>query len=136
MLAVPRVTARSIPCAADRLPAPERARLAMRALAERWRPALSRSSRRRAAPSQAEARAAALSEDVQSAFAYLPATLIGMIAGVAIVLWLFHAAAPAALLAPWLAAFALLWSLRLAMLRGYRRALRAGVVEWRRWQRV
>ena len=80
--------------------------------------------------------AAALSEEVQSAFAYLPATLIGMIAGVAIVLWLFHAVAPAALWVPWLAAFTILWLLRLAMLGGYRSALRASTVDWARWHRL
>lgn len=104
----------------------------MGAVAARW---LARWPRR-TRPPPAVPHAAALSEQVQSAFAYLPATLIGMIAGVAIVLWLFHAAAPLELWLPWLVAFTILWLLRLAMLRGYRRALRLPDVDWRRWHRV
>jgi len=80
--------------------------------------------------------AGTLSEEVQSAFAYLPATLIGMIAGVAIVLWLFRAAAPMTLWAPWLLAFTMLWLLRVLMLRGYRRAVRLPDVDWRLWHGV
>ena len=105
----------------------------MRAVAGGWRATL---PVRRLASSQAPAHAGALGEQVQSAFAYLPATLIGMIAGVAIVLWLFHDAAPIGLWLPWLAAFTLVWLLRLVMLRGYRRALPSGDMDWRRWHRV
>jgi signal transduction histidine kinase len=78
----------------------------------------------------------ALSEEVQSAFAYLPATLIGMLAGIGIVLWLFGPVTPLALLLPWLGAFALLWALRLLMLHRYRRALIAGEPDWAGWQRI
>ena len=78
----------------------------------------------------------ALAEEVQSAFAYLPATLIGMLAGIGIVLWLFGPVTPLALLLPWLGAFALLWLLRLLMLHRYRRALIAGEPDWAGWQRI
>jgi len=106
----------------------------VRAAAVRW---LAVSPTRRPAIAQASSsQVRALSEEVQSAFAYLPATLIGMIAGVAIVLWLFHAAAPIGLWLPWLAAFAALWLLRLVMLRGYRRALRAPGMDWQQWHRI
>ena len=80
--------------------------------------------------------AGALGEEVQSAFAYLPATLIGMLAGVGVVAWLFADVAPPQWWPPWGAAFAVLWLLRLLMLQGYRRAWRAGAVDWASWHRL
>jgi len=78
----------------------------------------------------------ALREEVQNAFAYLPATLIGMLAGIAIVVWLFSDVAPPAWWAPWLGAFGVLWLLRLLLLTGYRRAVRSAAIEWLAWYRV
>jgi signal transduction histidine kinase/CheY-like chemotaxis protein len=87
-------------------------------------------------PDASSQMSSALAEEVQSAFAYLPATLIGMLAGVGIVLWLFAPTTPTALLAPWLLAFALLWLLRLLMLQRYRRALLGGAPAWATWHRL
>ena len=88
-----------------------------------------------AAPAVAPA-SSALSEEVQSAFEYLPATLVGMIAGAGVVSWLFSRAVAASTLLPWLGAFTLLWLLRLLMLQRYRRALRHSGVDWLGWRRL
>jgi signal transduction histidine kinase len=83
-----------------------------------------------------DAAAAALGEDVQSAFEYLPVTLLGMIAGTGVVTLLFWQVVPRALMLPWLAAFTVLWLLRLLMLRRYRSAVLRGSVDWAAWYRV
>ncbi|MDQ6681345.1 MAG: ATP-binding protein [Pseudomonadota bacterium] len=77
-----------------------------------------------------------LSEEVQSAFDYMPATLAGMIAGVGVVVLLFWQLSPPAVLLPWLAAFAVLWLFRLLMLRRFRRVLQIGVPNWLGWRRT
>jgi len=75
----------------------------------------------------------ALSEQVQSAFEYLPATLVGMIAGVGVVTWLFWSLTPPGVMLPWLGSFAVLWLMRLWMLKRYRAAVVDGAVDWRAW---
>ncbi len=83
------------------------------------------------APTQPEV----LEEEVRSAFEYLPATLVGMVAGTAVVTLLFWTLTPAALMASWLGTFATLWLFRLAMLQRYRRAVAAATaVDWLAWR--
>jgi signal transduction histidine kinase len=85
---------------------------------------------------EGEPPASALSEQVQSAFEYMPATLAGMVAGAGVVSVLFAELAPQSVFLPWLGAFATLWLLRLAMLRRYRSAFRTGIADWLGWQRI
>ncbi len=75
-----------------------------------------------------------LQEEVRSSFDFLPATLAGNAVGLAIVGVLLGAAAPAALLAGWLAAYAVMLGARLALLRRFRRADPCTPAQWRRWQ--
>ena len=84
----------------------------------------------------AAARDAALREKVRGGFDYMPATLIGMIAGCGIVLLLFWRVTPLPVLSAWLAGFAVLWLLRLLMLVLFNRAVRSGRVRWRFWLRA
>lgn len=79
---------------------------------------------------------AALPEEVRGAFEYMPATIAGNLAGVAVVTLLFHADAPPWLLLPWLLAFALMLTTRGWLAVRFRRASPAGVDDWRRWQRA
>jgi signal transduction histidine kinase len=76
----------------------------------------------------------ALPEEVRSAWDYMPATLAGNLAGALVVLVLFRAHAPAAVMLPWLAVFAALWVGRLAMTRAFRRANPATQADWQAWR--
>ena len=87
-------------------------------------------------PAEGEPPASALSEEVQSAFEYMPATLAGMVAGAGVVSLLFWDLAPRHVFLPWLGAFSALWLLRVAMLRRYRLALCSGVPNWLGWLRI
>jgi two-component system, sensor histidine kinase len=87
-------------------------------------------------PAEGDPPTSALSEQVQSAFEYMPATLAGMVAGAGVVSVLFGDLAPRSVFLPWLGAFATLWLLRLAMLRRYRVASRDGITDWLGWQRI
>ena len=78
----------------------------------------------------------ALAVEVQSVLEYLPAALAGLMAGVGVVTLLFWGSIPAQVLMPWLAAFSMLWLVRLFMLQRYRRALRTGDVDWAVWRRM
>jgi len=57
---------------------------------------------------ESEPPASALSEEVQSAFEYMPATLAGMVAGAGVVSLLFWDLAPRHVCVPWLGAFSTL----------------------------
>jgi signal transduction histidine kinase len=85
---------------------------------------------------ESEPPASALSEEVQSAFEYMPATLAGMVAGACVVSLLFWDLAPRQVFVPWLGAFSMLWLVRVAMLRRYRLALRRGIPDWLSWRRT
>ena len=95
-----------------------------------------RSAEANGEPAEGEPAASALSEQVQSAFEYMPATLAGMAAGAGLVSLLFWDLAPQHVVLPWLGAFAALWFVRLAMLRRYRLASRAGISDWLGWRRI
>ncbi|NUZ06868.1 response regulator [Schlegelella sp. ID0723] len=66
----------------------------------------------------------------------MPATLVGMIAGVGIVALLFWRVTPMPVMGAWLGAFAVLWLGRLFMLLRYRRAVAGGRPNWRGWLRI
>ena len=84
---------------------------------------------------ESEPPASALSEEVQSAFECMPATLAGMVAGAGVVSLLFWDLAPRHVCVPWLGAFSTLWLVRVAMLRRYRLALHTGALDWLGWRR-
>lgn len=79
---------------------------------------------------------AALREEVESVFEYMPATLAGMLAVAGVITLMFWQLTPAPLLLGWLGAFGLLWLLRISMLQRYRRAIRAGTADWAAWLRI
>ena len=78
---------------------------------------------------------AALPEEVQTTFDFLPAALAGYVAGVGVVLMLFWALAPAALMLPWLAAFAAMGLARWWVGRRFRLATPRSRQDWLDWQR-
>lgn len=88
-----------------------------------------------ASVSRAQQRAAALPEEVRSAFDYLPATLAGNLAGIGVLVLLFWATAPWAVLASWVGGLALVWVARMVLYRRFLRATPADTAEWSRWRR-
>ena len=78
--------------------------------------------------------ASALPDEVQSAFDYTPAALAGHLAGTGVVALLYAQSAPRATLGSWLAAFAVLLAVRVAMLRRFRREPPRGLADWARWR--
>ncbi len=88
----------------------------------------------------ATGRDGSLVEEVRSAFDYLPATLAGNVAGVAVVGLLFGAVAPASVLLPWLLGFFALLLARALLGWRFRQARRSGALprgdsrRWRRWR--
>jgi len=75
-----------------------------------------------------------LREEIRSGYEFMPATLVGNVAGIAIVLVLFWRAAPGLVIAGWLAAYAVMLSARLLLLRRFNRAEPASAAEWQRWR--
>jgi signal transduction histidine kinase len=76
---------------------------------------------------------ARLAEVVQSTYAYLPASLLGYLAGVGVVATLYWGIAPTSLLAPWIGAFVLMCLVRLIVAHRYRRAAPQTLAQWRTW---
>ena len=77
---------------------------------------------------------ASLAEEVRSAFDYMPAQLAGNLAGIGVVVLIFWAITPVAVMLPWLALFAMLWLARLWLLQRFNRTATLGVVDWPRWR--
>jgi signal transduction histidine kinase len=78
-----------------------------------------------------------LPEEVRSVYDYMPATLLGYLAGIAVICMMFWADAPASVMVPWLAVFATMWVVRLWVWRRFRRADRRTTLalsDWRRWR--
>jgi signal transduction histidine kinase len=86
-----------------------------------------------AAPDHAAA--SALPEEVRSVYEYTPATLLGYLAGAAVISLLFWSVAPASVMLPWLAAFAILWITRFFLARRFKRAEITTHEQWLRWRR-
>ena len=78
---------------------------------------------------------ATLPEEVRSVYDYMPATLLGYIAGAGVICMLFWGAAPPALLVSWLAPFAVMWLARVWVWQRFRRADPHTADDWRRWRR-
>jgi two-component system, sensor histidine kinase len=86
-----------------------------------------------AAPPEPEANLGTLPEVVQSSYEYMPAAIAGYIAGVAVVSVLFWALTPPAVMAAWMAAFALMLLVRAWITLRFRRAVVRTHAEWARW---
>ena len=79
-----------------------------------------------------------LAETVRFTYGYMPAALAGYMAGVGVVAMLFWDNAPMTLLAPWMAAFAVMCVVRVFVIRAFTRAAAAHshawtLTDWRRW---
>jgi signal transduction histidine kinase len=78
----------------------------------------------------------ALREEVESVYEYMPATLLGYLAGIGVIVMLFWSLTPARVMLPWLTAFGVLWVVRFAIWRRFRRAAPQSPGEWLSWRRV
>jgi two-component system, sensor histidine kinase len=76
---------------------------------------------------------ARLAELVQSTYDYMPTALSGYVAGVAVATLLYWRIAPASVMLPWMAAFAVMCVLRLFATLAFRRAAPRTREQWRRW---
>jgi signal transduction histidine kinase len=85
-------------------------------------------------PAPGETRNASLAEEVRSAFDYMPAQLAGNLAGIGVIVMIFWAVTPAAVMLPWLATFAVLWLARLWLLQRFKRAAALRAVDWPHWR--
>lgn len=76
-----------------------------------------------------------LGEEVLAVYAYTPATLAGLAAGFGMLVTLFWASTPWAVLLPWMLLFIGLWGLRVVLAQAFRRAVRHGAeaMDWARW---
>jgi signal transduction histidine kinase len=74
-----------------------------------------------------------LPEKVRTAYEFMPATLMGNVAGIVIILWLFAGTASRALLVPWVVVCVVLWVARLVLTLRFRRARPATLGQWIRW---
>lgn len=91
-----------------------------------------------APPPQASAEAEAaesstLPEVVRSVYDYMPATLLGYIAGIGVICMLFWSGTPASVMLPWLAAFGAMWLARAIVWQRFRSARAQTTAEWKRW---
>ena len=87
-----------------------------------------------AAPPAADLPPSTLPEEVRSVYDYMPATLLGYLAGIGVICMLFWADTPARIIVPWVAAFAALWVVRMAVWQRFRRAEVTTLQGWRRWR--
>jgi len=81
----------------------------------------------------AEADSSTLPEEVRSVYDYMPATLLGYLAGIGVICMLFWAQEPATVTA-WLAVFAALWLARAWVWQRFRRADVRTLAGWGRWR--
>ena len=77
---------------------------------------------------------ARLAEEIRSGYEFMPATLVGNVAGIGIVLLLFWSVAPGPLIAGWLAAYTAMLAARFVLLQRFRQSNPASLAEWRRWR--
>ncbi len=83
----------------------------------------------------AELELSAVPDEVQAAFDYLPTTLAGNAAGAAVITLLFWGTPVHGLLWLWLACFAAVWCVRLALGWRFRSSVRQSLAQWQVWQR-
>jgi two-component system, sensor histidine kinase len=80
-----------------------------------------------------------LADELRSSFDFLPATLLGYLAGVGVVLLWFWDTEPAAAVVPWLLAFALMGVARAALgwqFKAARPSTQEALLLWRRWSNL
>lgn len=77
-----------------------------------------------------------LPEEVRSLYDYMPATLAGTLAGIAVLALLYAGAAPSAVVLGWAGGATVVWLSRLWLYRGFRRAEPASEAAWLRWRRL
>jgi signal transduction histidine kinase len=75
-----------------------------------------------------------LPDEVQGSFDFMPATLAGYLAGIAILSLLYWNVAPPSVFVPWLALFGGVWLVRVWMLMRFRRVPPNSLAQWERWQ--
>ena len=75
-----------------------------------------------------------LPEEVRSVYAYTPATLLGYLAGAAVIALLFWRSAPAPVMMPWLGAVSVLWISRFWVAQRFKRAQITLQGDWLRWR--
>ena len=76
----------------------------------------------------------ALPEKVRSIYDYMPATLLGYLAGIGVISLLFWGIAPPQVMLPWLAVFACMWLGRFWVWRRFKQATPQTHEEWLRWR--
>ena len=81
-----------------------------------------------------QAEASTLPEEVRSVYDYMPATLLGYLAGISVICMLFWATTPAPVMLPWLGVFALMWLGRAWVWQRFRSADVQTQEDWRRWR--
>ncbi|MES1164064.1 MAG: hypothetical protein ABUL50_13520, partial [Rhizobacter sp.] len=89
------------------------------------------------APDAAPAtRHSVLGEEVLAAYAYTPATLLGLVAGFGMLVALFWGSLSLALMLPWMLLFVALWFVRVVLARRFQAAVRRheGAMDWPRWR--
>jgi signal transduction histidine kinase len=79
-------------------------------------------------------RGSSLPEEVRSTFDYMPATLAGYMAGIAVITLLYWNAVPASILFPWLAVFGTIWLARGWTARQFSRAAPRSLADWQHWR--
>ena len=79
---------------------------------------------------------AALPEEVQAAYDYMPAALAGYAAGVGVVAVLFWASTATPVMLGWMAAFGLMLGIRLVVAQRFRRARPQTLEDWQRWRQA
>ena len=79
------------------------------------------------------ARQGRLVEVVQSTYDYVPAALLGYLAGAGVVTMLFWGIAPTALIVPWMAAFGVMCLVRLLIAQRFKRLGATSPAEWQAW---
>ncbi|HEX6706988.1 MAG TPA: ATP-binding protein [Albitalea sp.] len=77
---------------------------------------------------------ATLPEEVRSVYDYMPATLLGYLAGIGVICMLFWADTPTSVWLPWGGAFAAMWIGRFIVWRRFRGADPQSHAEWLRWR--
>ncbi len=87
-------------------------------------------------PVRAQAqRAAALAEEVQGAFDYMPASLAGNVAGMSVITLLFWSSTSRGVMVAWLVAFAVMLLSRLFLAQRFKRVVVSAEADWQRWRR-
>ncbi len=84
--------------------------------------------------SPAPAPVTSLPDLVQGSFDFMPATLAGYLAGIAILSVLYWNVVPPSVFVPWLALFAVVWLVRVWMARRFRHLPPQSLPDWDRWR--